>query len=74
MALLAIKISQSASSLRAWWAEEAAHREQYELSQEQIDGLADACRDHIRDLGEIAKERPEEPVKRKAKPKRGPLI
>jgi hypothetical protein len=74
MALFAIKFSQSANSLRAWWAAESAHREKYELSQKQIDGLADACRDHIRDLGEIAKERPPEPVKRKPKPKRGPLI
>lgn len=74
LALFAIKFSTSASSLRAWWAEEAAHREQYELSQEQIDMLADACRDHIRDMGEIAKERPPEKAKRKPKPKRGPLI
>ena len=75
LALWGIKLSRSAGGLRAWWVEEAGHREQYELSQEQIDMLADACRDHIRDLGEIAKERPAEPApKRKPKPKKRAAI
>lgn len=75
LALFAIKLTNSASSLRAWWTEETAHREQYELSREQIDMLADACRDHIRDLGEVAKERPPEPApKRKPKPKKRAAI
>lgn len=76
LALWGIKLSRSANGLRSWWAEEAAHREQYELSQAQIDMLADACRDRIRDLGEIAKEKPEEPAapKRKPKPRQLPLI
>lgn len=75
LALFGIKLSQSANGLRAWWAEEAAHREQYELSKEQVDMLADACRDHIRDLGEIAKERPQQPEpKRASRPKQLPLI
>lgn len=69
LALFGIKLARSASSLRAWWSEETGHREQYELSQKQVDMLADACRDQIRELGEVAKERPEEPApKRKPKP------
>ncbi|WP_316196700.1 hypothetical protein [Bradyrhizobium sp. SZCCHNS3053] len=75
LALYGIKLSRSANSLRGWWADETAHREQYELSQQQIDMLADACRDHIRELGEIAKERPEQPApKRKPKARQLPLI
>jgi hypothetical protein len=75
LALWGIKLSRSANGLRVWWAEEAGHRDDYELSQEQIDILADACRDHIRDLGEIAKEKPEQPApKRRSKPKQLPLI
>ena len=75
MALWGIKISLSANGLRSWWMEEATHREEYELSQEQIDLLADACRDRVRELGEIAKERPEDPApKRKPKPRQLPLI
>jgi len=74
MALFAIKIAGSASSLRAWWTEETAHREQYELSQNQVDMLANACRDHIRSLGELVKEAPPPPAPKKTKPKQLPLI
>jgi hypothetical protein len=75
MALAAIKYATSASSLRAWWTEETAHREQYELSQKQVDALANACRDHIMDLGELAKEAPQLPAaKKKPKHRQLPLI
>jgi hypothetical protein len=74
LALWGIKLSRSASGLRSWWVDEAAHREKYELSQEQIDMLADACRDHIRELREIAKEAPQPPAKHKPKPRQLPLI
>jgi hypothetical protein len=74
MALFAIKTARSASALRAWWSDETAHREKYELSQEQIDALANACRDHIRDLGEIAKDAPPPPAPRKHKARQLPLI
>lgn len=75
LALWGIKLSQSANGLRRWWMEEADHREQYDLSQEQIDIISDACREHIREMGELVKERPEEPSKkRKPKPRRGGAI
>lgn len=75
LALWGIKLSQSANGLRRWWMDEAEHRDQYRLSQEQIDILSDACREHIREMGELVKERPEEPTKkRQSKPRRGGSI
>jgi hypothetical protein len=76
LALWGIKLSQSASGLRRWWMDEAEHREQYGLSQEQIDVISDACREHIREMGELFKERPDEPItqKRRSKPRRGGAI
>jgi hypothetical protein len=74
LALFGIKIAGSAGSLRAWWVEESAHREQYELSQEQIDMLANACRDHVRSLGELAKEAPQQPQPKKKPPRQLALI
>jgi hypothetical protein len=70
LALWGIPLSQSASGLRNWWAEERDHREEYELSQEQIDQLAEACREHIRSLGELVRERPPEKKKSTPKPRR----
>lgn len=69
LALWGINFSQSPSGLRRWWAEEAFRRELYDLSQEQIDTLVDACRKRIADLGEIEEDAPEEPAKKKSKSK-----
>ena len=76
LALWGIKISRSANGLRSWWADEAAHREEYGLSQEQTDLLIETGREHIKTLEENAEEMPEppQPVKRKARPKQMPLI
>jgi hypothetical protein len=74
MALFAIKIARSASALRAWWSAEAGHRAANELSPEQTETLVKACRDHIQDLGEIAKDAPQLPATRKHKPRQLPLI
>ena len=52
LALEVIPFAKSRLDLRDWWAAEQEHRDEYELSQRQIDDLADACREHIRSLGE----------------------
>lgn len=69
LALWGIGFSRSPSGLRHWWADEAVRRELYDLSQEQIDTLIEACRKRITDLGEIEEDAPEEPVKKKSKSK-----
>jgi len=76
LALWGIKISRSANGLRSWWADEAAHREEYGLSKEQNDILIEACREHIKTLEANVEEMPEppQPVKRKERPKQMPLI
>ena len=76
LALWGIKISRSANGLRSWWVDEAAHREEYGLSDEQNDILIKACREHIKTLEANAEEMPKQPqpVKRKARPKQMPLI
>lgn len=67
MALWAIKLAQSPSYLRHWWAEEGTNRKLYGLTQEQIDTIADACREHIREMGELVKERPQPQQRRAAR-------
>jgi hypothetical protein len=58
LALLVIPLSKSRLDLRDWWAAEQGRRDQYDLSQQQIDDLADACREHIHSLGEVPTEKP----------------
>lgn len=59
LALWGISISQGpASSLRQWWADERAHREEYGLSQEQIDTLVEACRVRVEQLEREDRPRP----------------
>jgi hypothetical protein len=76
LALWGIQISRSANGLRSWWVEEAAHREEYGLSEEQNDILIRACREHIKTLEANAEEMPEpqQPAKRRDRPKQMPLI
>lgn len=57
LATFAISIAEGpASSLRQWWADERAHREDYGLSQDQIDTLVEACRVKVKSWG--SEERP----------------
>jgi hypothetical protein len=75
MALWGIKLSRSASGLRAWWAEQAYRHEEYGLSQEQTDTLIQACKDHIKTLDENAEEAgPAKTERRKPNPRQLPLI
>ena len=65
LALWAISVAQGpASSLRQWWADERAHREDYGLSQEQIDKLVEACRLKVESWG--SEERPRSEPKPRA--------
>lgn len=58
LALQVIKFAQFPSGLRSWWESERVHRRDYDLSDEQIDGLIQACKDHVAFLeGEIIPER-----------------
>jgi hypothetical protein len=75
LALWGIPLSRSANGLRAWWVEQAHRREEYGLSKEQNDLLIQACRDHIKTLGENAEEAgPATAERRKPKPRQLPLI
>jgi hypothetical protein len=76
LALWGVQISRSANGLRSWWVEEAAHREEYGLSEEQNDILIRACREHIKTLDANAEEmpKPQQPAKRRDRPKQMPLI
>jgi hypothetical protein len=47
LALWGIKLSQGPASLRQWWADERARREEYGLSQDQTDLLIEACREQV---------------------------
>jgi hypothetical protein len=75
LALWGIKLSRSANGLRSWWVEQAARREEYGLSQEQIDVLIKACRDHIATIEENAKEEsPATAERRSPRSRQLPLI
>ena len=70
MAVRVIGLAQSPSSLRFWWSEEKYHREQYHLTQEQIDRLIAASKEHIAFLNERDGE--SEPKSKPARSKRRP--
>lgn len=56
MALKVIPLAESADDLRSWWDHERDRRREYELSRDQIDDLVEACKDHVRSLGEKVRE------------------
>ncbi|MCK1677761.1 hypothetical protein [Bradyrhizobium sp. 150] len=47
LALWAIRLAEEPGALRQWWTDEQVHRDDYGLSQAQIDRLVKACREHI---------------------------
>lgn len=44
MALKVIEIARSPDELREWWKDEAQHRKDYGLSEEQVATLVQACK------------------------------
>ncbi|MCK1431065.1 hypothetical protein [Bradyrhizobium sp. 87] len=52
MALPVIPLAKSADDLRTWWNEEQQHRGEYGLTEAQADILIEACKEHVRSLGE----------------------
>jgi hypothetical protein len=76
LATFAISIAEGpASSLRQWWADERAHREDYGLSQEQIDALVEACRLKVESWGAETRPRTEpKPRSTKQRARQGSLI
>ncbi|WP_315729909.1 hypothetical protein [Bradyrhizobium sp. SZCCHNRI2010] len=52
LALQVIPLAESADDLRAWWAAERDHREDYGLTDEQIERLQEACKQRVLALGE----------------------
>ena len=74
LALFGINLAQTPSALRSWWESERAHRSGYELSQDQIDRLVEACRERIALLAENDAEKPEQPKPRAKAPRRRQLI
>ncbi|MCK1635910.1 hypothetical protein [Bradyrhizobium sp. 162] len=47
LALWAIRLAEKPAALRQWWTDEQGQREEYRVSQAQIDRLVKACREHI---------------------------
>ena len=52
LALKVIPLAKSADDLRIWWNEEQHHRDEYGLTESQIQTLIGACKEHVRSLGE----------------------
>lgn len=75
LALWGIKLSQGPSSLRDWWAAERPKREQYGLSQEQINLLIEACKEQVAIMEERATDiEPSKPKQRPRAPRRRAAI
>ncbi|MBP1296998.1 MULTISPECIES: hypothetical protein [Bradyrhizobium] len=76
LALWGISISEGpASSLRQWWADERAHREDYGLTQDQIDTLVEACRVKVEQLQRDDRPRPQpKPRSTNQRARQGSLI
>lgn len=51
LALQVIQLAESADDLRAWWAAESDHRYDYSLTDDQIERLKQACKEHVLRLG-----------------------
>ena len=47
-----IPFAESADDLRAWWNDERQHRDEYGLTDIQTHTLRQACREHVRSLGQ----------------------
>jgi hypothetical protein len=58
LAVEVIPFAKSAIDLRDWWAAEGDRRYKYGLSQQQIDVLIEACKEHIDSLGEVVNRQP----------------
>ncbi|MCK1691463.1 hypothetical protein [Bradyrhizobium sp. 145] len=52
MALPVIPLAKSADDLRTWWNEEQQQRDKYGLTETQTQTLIEACKEHVRSLGE----------------------
>lgn len=76
LALWGISISEGpASSLRQWWADERAHREDYGLTQDQIDTLVEVCRVKVEQLQRDDRPRPQpKPRSTNQRARQGSLI
>jgi hypothetical protein len=64
LALEVIPLAESATDLRDWWASEQGHRDEYGLSQEQVDDLVEACKEHVDSLGEEVRHTHKPPVRK----------
>jgi hypothetical protein len=58
LALKVIPLAKSADDLRTWWNEEQQRRGEYGLTETQTQTLIEACREHVRSLGETRGVRP----------------
>jgi hypothetical protein len=56
LALEVIPLAQSADDLRSWWEGERNRRDEYGLTDSQTDQLVEACKEHVRSLGEQVRE------------------
>jgi len=56
LALEVIPLAESGDDLRAWWDGERRRRDEYGLSESQIEQLTEACKERIRSLGEQIRE------------------
>ncbi|MCK1294557.1 MULTISPECIES: hypothetical protein [unclassified Bradyrhizobium] len=52
MALPVIPLAKSADDLRTWWNQEQQQRDKYGLTETQTQTLIEACKEHVRSLGE----------------------
>jgi len=52
LALKVIRFAESADDLRIWWNEEQHRRDEYGLTETQSQALIEACKEHVRKLGE----------------------
>ncbi len=76
LALWGIKTSGGpASALRQWWVEERRHREDYGLSEVQIETLIEACRVRVDELGPETRHEPKpQPRSSQSRYRQGSLI
>jgi len=76
LALWGISLSEGPpSSLRQWWADERAHREDYGLTEEQIETLIEACRVKVEQLQRDDRPRPQpKPRSTSQRSRQGSLI
>ena len=56
LTLEVIPLAKSAEALRAWWDGERKRRDEYGLTDDQIQQLIEACKERLRSLGEQIRE------------------